>query len=97
MTEGELTLRWDKTSCRRFQANEAELLRGVMAFNLRHLIRRHTMKGGPVRRCLEWRIRWLDKMAAKLSYQARRRRVHVSSSFPLAHDYRAVFPLDLRL
>jgi hypothetical protein len=89
--EGKLTLRWDKTSCRRFQANEARLLMGVIAYNLLHLIRRHYMKGEPVRRSLEWMIRRLIKVATKVSYHARRWHVHVSSSFPLAHHYRAVF------
>ncbi len=89
--EGKLTLRWDKTSCRKFQANEARLLMGVIAYNLLHLIRRHYMKGEIVRRSLEWMIRRLIKVAAKVSYHARRWHVHVSSSFPLSHHYRAVF------
>ena len=29
--EGKNTLRWDKTSCNRFSANEARLLMGVLA------------------------------------------------------------------
>ena len=31
--EGKNTLRWDKTSCHRFAANQARLLMGVMAYN----------------------------------------------------------------
>ena len=32
--EGKNTLRWDKTSCHRFEANQARLLMGVIAYNL---------------------------------------------------------------
>jgi hypothetical protein len=38
--EGKNTLRWDKTSCHRFAANEARLKMGFLAYNLLHLIRR---------------------------------------------------------
>ena len=31
--QGKNTLRWDKTSCRRFEANEARLKLGVIAYN----------------------------------------------------------------
>lgn len=89
--EGKLTLRWDKTSCRRFKANEARLLMGVIAYNLLHAIRKLYLKAEPVRRSLEWIIRRIVKVAARVSYHARRWHVHVSSSFPLAHHYRAVF------
>jgi len=88
--EGKLTLRWDKTSCHKFAANEARLLMGVIAYNMLHLIRRHYMKGEPVRRSIEWMIRRLVKVAARVSYHARRWHVHIASSFPLAHHYRAV-------
>ncbi|MBW1787640.1 MAG: transposase [Deltaproteobacteria bacterium] len=37
--EGENTLRWDKTSCHRFAANEARLKMGFLAYNMLHLIR----------------------------------------------------------
>jgi len=37
--EGKNTLRWDKTSCRRFTANQARLLIGCLAYNLLHMIR----------------------------------------------------------
>ena len=36
--EGKNTLRWDKTSCQRFEANQARLKMGVLAYNL--LVRR---------------------------------------------------------
>jgi len=38
--EGKNTLRWDKTRCTRFEANEARLKMGVLAYNLLHLLRR---------------------------------------------------------
>lgn len=91
--EGKLTLRWDKTSCRKFAANEARLLMGVIAYNLLHLIRSRYMKGEPVRRSIEWIIRRLVKVAARVSHHARRWYVHIASSFPLAHHYRAVFQM----
>ena len=37
--EGKNTLRWDKTSCHRFAANQARLLVGSLAYNLLHMIR----------------------------------------------------------
>ncbi len=37
--EGNNTLRWDKTSCHRFAANQARLLVGCLAYNLLHMIR----------------------------------------------------------
>jgi hypothetical protein len=38
--EGKNTLRWDKTSCHRFESNEARLKMGLLAFNLLHLLRK---------------------------------------------------------
>ena len=32
-------LRWHKTSCHRFAANEAQLPMGVLAYNLLHMLR----------------------------------------------------------
>jgi hypothetical protein len=37
--EGKNTLRWDKTSCQRFEANQARLKMGVLAYNHLHMIR----------------------------------------------------------
>jgi hypothetical protein len=37
--EGKNTLRWDKTSCQRCEANQARLKMGVLAYNLLHMIR----------------------------------------------------------
>jgi len=38
--EGKNSLRWDKTSCHRFESNEARLKMGLLAFNLLHLLRK---------------------------------------------------------
>ena len=41
-------------------------------------------------RSMEWLIKRLIKVGARVSYHARRWYVHVASAFPLAHHYRAV-------
>jgi len=89
--EGKNTLRWDKTSCTKFEANEARLKMGVLAYNLLHLLRKFHVRGEGVRRSIEWLIRRLIKVGATVSYHARRWHVHVSSAFPLDHHFRAVF------
>jgi hypothetical protein len=91
--EGKNTLRWDKTSCRRFEANEARLKMGVIAYNLLHLLRTVHVRGEGVRRSIEWLIRRLIKVGATVSYHARRWYVHVSSAFPLDHYFRSVFDM----
>ena len=88
--EGKNTLRWDKTSCQRFEANQARLKMGVLAYNLLHMIRQLYVWGEEVRRSIDWLIRRLIKVGARVSYHARRWYVHVASAFPLAHHYRAV-------
>ena len=88
--EGKNTLRWDKTSCHRFEANEARLKMGVLAYNLLHMIRRFYIWGEGVTRSIEWLIRRIIKAAARVSYHGRRWWVHVASSFPLSHHYWAV-------
>ena len=89
--EGKNTLRWDKTSCQRFEANEARLKMGVLAYNLLHMLRKFYIRGEGVRRSIEWLIRRLIKGGARVSYHARLWHVHISSAFPLAHHYREVF------
>lgn len=37
--EGKNTLRWDKTSCPKFEANQARPMMGLLAYNLLHLLR----------------------------------------------------------
>jgi len=39
---------------------------------------------------IEWLIKRLIKIGARVSYHAKKWRVHVASAFPLAHYYRAV-------
>jgi len=39
---------------------------------------------------LDWQIKRLIAVAARVSYHARRWYVHVASAFPLAHHYREV-------
>ena len=88
--EGKNTLRWDKTSCHRFESNEARLKMGLLAYNLLHLLRKFYIRGEGVRRSIEWLIRRLIKVGAKFSYHARRWQVQVSSAFALRHHYLAV-------
>jgi Transposase DDE domain group 1 len=88
--EGKKTLRWDKTSCQRFEANQARLKMGVLAYNLLHMIRQFYVWGEEVRRSMDWLIKRLIKVGARVSYHARRWYVHIASAFPLAHHYQAV-------
>jgi len=83
-------LRWDKTSCHRFAANQARLKMGVLAYKPLHLMRKFYSKGEEVKRSMEWLIRRVIKAAARVAYHGRRWRVHVASAFPLAHHHRAV-------
>ncbi len=89
--EGKNTLRWDKTSCHRFEANQARLKMGALAYNLLHMLRQFYVMGEEVRRSIEWLIRRLIKAGARVFCYSRRWRVHVASAFPLVHYYRAVF------
>ena len=52
--EGKNTLRWDKTSCHRFESNEARLKMGLLAYNLLHLLRKFSIRGEGGQRCVEW-------------------------------------------
>jgi hypothetical protein len=88
--EGKNTLRWDKTSCQRFEANQARLKMGVLAYNLLHMIRQFYVWGEEVKRSMDWLIKRLIKVGARVSYHARRWYVHVASAFPLSQHYRAV-------
>jgi len=51
--EGKNTLRWDKTSCQRFEANQARLKMGVLAYNFLHMIRQFYVWGEEVRRSMD--------------------------------------------
>jgi hypothetical protein len=47
--EGKNTLRLDKTSCQVFEANQAWLQMGVLAYDFSHLIRQFCVWGEEVR------------------------------------------------
>ena len=66
--EGKNTLRWDKTSCHRFAANEARLKMGFLAYNMLHLIRRFYLWGEDTRRSIEWIIMRLVKVGVRIAY-----------------------------
>jgi hypothetical protein len=91
--EGKNTLRWDKTSCHRFAANEDRLKMGFLVYNLLHLIRRFPVRNENARRSIEWIILRLVKVGARIVYHARYWHVHIASAFALRHHYRAVFGL----
>jgi len=93
--EGKNTLRWDKTSCQRFEANHARLKMGVLAYNLLHMIRQFYVCGEEVKRSIDWLIKRPIKVGARVSYHARRWYVHVASAFPLTYHYRAVLAWSL--
>jgi len=88
--EAKNTLPWDKTSCHRFEANQARLKMGAVAYNLLHMIREFHLLGEDVKRSMEWLIRRIIKAASRISYSGRRWWVHVAPSFPLAHHFREV-------
>jgi hypothetical protein len=89
--EGNNALRCDKTSCTKFEANEARFKIGVLAYNLLHILRKFYIRGEGVRRSIEWLILRLIKVGARVSYHAKRCLVHVATAFPLAHHYQEVF------
>ena len=79
-----------QASCQRFEVNQARLKMGVLAYNLLHMIRQFYVWGEEVRRSIDWLIKRLIKVGARISYHARRWYVHVASAFPLTHHYRVV-------
>jgi len=89
--EGKNTLRWDKTSCHRFAANQARLLVGCLAYNLLHMIRDSAFWGERIKPSIESIIRRLVKVGARVVYHARRWYVHAAAAFPLARYYRILF------
>jgi hypothetical protein len=89
--EGKNTLRWDKTSCHRFAANQARLLVGCLAYNLLHMIRDTAFWGESVKPSIESIIRRLVKVGARVVYHARKWQVHVASASPLGRYYRILF------
>jgi hypothetical protein len=87
---GKNTRRRDKTGCQRFEASQARLQRGILACNLVHMLRQFSVWGGKVKRSMDWLIKRLIKVGARIFYLGRRWYVHVASAFPLAHHHRAV-------
>ena len=80
--EGKNTLRWDKTSCHRFAANQARLLVGCLAYNLLHMIRDTAFWGQSVRPSIDSIIRRIVKVGARVVYHARRWHVMLHRLFP---------------
>ncbi len=89
--EGKNTLSWDKTSCRRFAANQARLLMGVLAYNLLHMLRQFYLVGADVKRSMEWLIKHLIKVGAQVAYPARSWHVHIASGFPQTRGHGKLF------
>jgi hypothetical protein len=89
--EGKNTLRWDKTSCHRFAANQARLLVGCLAYNLLHMMRDTAFWGESVKPSMDSIIKRLVKVGARVVYHARRWYVHIASAFPLGRYYGILF------
>jgi hypothetical protein len=89
--EGKNTLRWDKTSCHRFAANQARLPMGVLAYHLLHMVKEFYLLGEEAKRSIEGLIKHLIRVGARVPYHGRRWYVHVASAFPLALHYQALF------
>ena len=70
---------------------------GVLAYNILHLIRHFYVWGEDVKRSIDWLIKRLIKVGARVSYHARKWYVHIASALPLALHYRADWPGVLRL
>jgi hypothetical protein len=70
-------------------ANYGFMIR-ILVYNLLHRIQQFYAWGEEVKRSMDWLINRLIKVAARISYHARRWYVHVASTFPLAHHYRTV-------
>jgi len=91
--EGKNTLRWDKTSCHKFDANQARFKMGMLALNLLHMLREFYIfyiEGEDIKRSIEWIIRRVVKVESRISHHSRYWWVHVASAFPLRHHYQAV-------
>jgi len=91
--EGKTTLSWDKTMCQRFEANQARLKIRVLACNLQQMLPQFYVWGEEVKQSMDWLIKRLIKVGARVSYHPRRWYIHVASVFPLVRHYRAVLAL----
>ena len=63
-SKGEEHLRWDKTGCRRFAANQARLIMGVLTYNLFQVLRQFHLMGEEAKRSMERLIKRLIKVGA---------------------------------
>ena len=87
---GKFTLRWDKTSCHRFAANQASLLMGVLASNLHAPTFLPPWLGGETVNREVYQVS--DQSRSDMLYHdGRRWLVHVASAFSLARHYQAEF------
>jgi hypothetical protein len=70
--EAKNTLRLDKISCHRFEANQARLKMEALAYSLLlHMIREFRLQGEDVKRSMEWLIRRIIKGQLCLRDRAR--------------------------
>ena len=74
-----------------FEANQARLLVGRLAYNLLHMIRDTAFWGQSVKQSIDSIIRRLVKVGAKVAYHAGTWYVHIASAFPLARYYTIIF------
>ncbi len=65
-------------------------LMGALAYNLLHMLRQFYLIGEEVKRSMEWLIKRLIKLGAKVAYNGRRWQAYVTSAFALARYYQAV-------
>jgi Transposase DDE domain group 1 len=85
------TLRWDKTSCHRFAANQARLFVGCLACNLLHRIRDAAFWGEGIKPSIDSIIRRLVKVGARVVYHAGKWYVPIASAFSPSLYYRIIF------
>ena len=68
-----------------------ELAELVLAYNLLYLMREFYLGEEEVKRSMDWLIKRLIKVGARVAYYGRGWLVHVASAFPLGDHYREVF------
>ncbi len=90
MKDGEEHPALGKTSCHRFAANQAQVLMGDLPYNLLHMLRQFYLRSEEVKQSIDWLIKRLIKVGAKVACHGRMWQVHVASYFPLARYYQTV-------
>ena len=75
----------------RLAIGKARLLMGVLAYNLLHMLRQFHFVGEEVKRSMEWLIKRLIKVGAKVAYHGRRWQVYVASGFPQSRGHGKLF------